>query len=78
MEIVEVEKKKMLDKKKSGLGLMPTGWREFPRGALALDEAADLEEMGELQRVKVEAIKEVRNKMRDSQFGGKNYGNNKQ
>ena len=73
-----VEKKKMLDKKKSDLGLMPTGWREFPRGALALDEAADLEEMGELQRVKVEAIKEVRNKMRDSQFGGKNYGNNKQ
>ena len=72
-----VEKKKMLDKKKMNLGLMPTGWREFPSDTLALDEAAELEEIGELQRVKVERIKEVRNKMRDSQFGGKDYGNNK-
>lgn len=73
-----VEKKKMLDTKKRGLGLMPTGWREFPSGAMALDEAADLEEIGQLQREKVEKLKEVKNKIRDSQFGGKNYGNNKQ
>ena len=74
-----VAKKKMLDKKKMDLGLMPTSWEDFPsREVLALDEAADLEEKGELQRVKVERIKEVKNKIRDSQFGGKNYGNNKQ
>lgn len=73
-----VEKKKMLDSKKMNLGLMPTGWHEFPSGALALDEAAELESVGELQRVKVERIKEVRNNIRDSQFGGKNYGNDKQ
>ena len=73
-----VEKKKMLDKKKRNLGLRPTGWNEFPGDALALDEAADLESKGELQRVKVERIKEVKNKMRNSQFGGKNYGNDKQ
>ena len=73
-----VAKKKMLDKKKMDLGLMPTSWGDFPsREVLALDEAADLESMGELQRVKVEAIKEVKNKIRDSQFGGKNYGNDK-
>lgn len=74
-----VEKKKMLDKKKSNLGLMPTDWREFPpRDVITLDEAAYSESVGELQREKVEKIKEVRNKIRDSQFGGKNYGNNKQ
>lgn len=73
-----VEKKKMLDTKKRGLGLMPTGWREFPNAAMALDEAADLESIGELQRVNVERLKEVKNKIRDSQFGGENYGNNKQ
>ena len=73
-----VAKKKMLDKKKMDLGLMPTSWGDFPsREVLALDEAADLESMGELQRVKVEAIKEVKNKIRDSQFGGKNYGSDK-
>ena len=72
------EKKKMLDRKKRDLGLLPTGWNEFPGDALALDEAADLESMGELQRVKVERIKEVKNKIRDSQFGGKDYGNDKQ
>ena len=68
----------MLDSKKMKLGLRPTGWNEFPGDALALDEAADLESIGELQREKVERIKKVRNKMRDSQFGGKNYGNDKQ
>ena len=74
-----VEKKKMLDKKKSNLGLMPTDWREFPpRDVITLDEATYSESVGELQREKVEKIKEVRNKIRDSQFGGKNYGNNKQ
>ena len=74
-----VEKKKMLDKKKSNLGLMPTDWREFPpRDVITLDEAAYSESVGELQRVKVEKIKEVKNKIRDSQFGGKNYGNDKQ
>ena len=74
-----VEKKKMLDQKKRNLGLMPTDWREFsPRDVITLDEAAELEEIGELQRVKVERIKEVRNNIRDSQFGGKNYGNDKQ
>ena len=73
-----VEKKKMLDKKKSNLGLMPTDWREFPpRDVITLDEAAYSESIGELQREKVEKIKEVRNKIRDSQFGGKNYGNDK-
>ena len=74
-----VEKKKMLDKKKSNLGLMPTDWREFPpRDVITLDEATYSESIGELQREKVEKIKEVRNKIRDSQFGGKNYGNDKQ
>ena len=74
-----IEKKKMLDKKKSDLGLMPTDWRDFPpRDIITLDEATYSESVGELQRVKVERIKEVRNKMRDSQFGGKNYGNDKQ
>ena len=73
-----VEKKKMLNKKKMDLGLTPTGWDEFPSEALAPDEAADLEEMGKLQRVKVERIKEVKKKIRDSQFGGENYGNDKQ
>ena len=73
-----VEKKKMLDKKKSNLGLMPTDWNEFsPRDVITLDEAAYSESVGELQRVKVERIKEVKNKIRDSQFGGKNYGNDK-
>ena len=73
-----VEKKKMLDKKKSNLGLMPTDWREFsPRDAMTLDEAAELESVGELQRENVERLKEVKKKMRDSQFGGKNYGNDK-
>ena len=74
-----VEKKKILDKKKSNLGLMPTDWREFPpRDVITLDEAAYSESVGELQRVKVERIKEVKNKIRDSQFGGKDYGNDKQ
>ena len=74
-----VEKKKMIDKKKRNLGLMPTDWREFPpRDVITLDEAAYSESVGELQRVKVERIKEVKNKMRDSQFGGKDYGNDKQ
>ena len=74
-----VEKKKMLDKKKRDLGLLPTDWREFPpRDVITLDEATYSESVGELQREKVEKIKEVRNKIRDSQFGGKNYGNNKQ
>ena len=73
-----VGKKRMLDKKKRALGLTPIGFRELPGNSLALDEAADLEEAGELQRVKVERIKEVKNKIRDSQFGGKNYGNDKQ
>lgn len=74
-----VEKKKMLDKRKSNLGLMPTDWREFPpRDVITLDEATYAEEVGELQREKVERIKEVKNKIRDSQFGGKNYGNDKQ
>ena len=73
-----VEKKKMLDKKKSNLGLKPTYWKGISPNVLTLDEAAELESIGELQRVKVEKIKEVRNKIRDSQFGGKNYGNDKQ
>lgn len=74
-----IEKKKMLDKKKSSLGLMPTDWREFPpRDVITLDEAAYSESVGELQRESVERLKEVKNKIRDSQFGGKNYGNNKQ
>lgn len=73
-----IEKKEMLDKKKRGLGLMPTDWRDFPpRDVITLDEATYSESVGELQREKVERIKEVRNKMRDSQFGGKNYGNDK-
>lgn len=74
-----VEKKNMLDKKKSGLGLMPTDWRELPpRDVITLDEATYAEEKGELQRVSVERLKEVRNKIREYQFGGKNYGNDKQ
>ena len=73
-----IEKKKMLDKRKSNLGLMPTDWKEFPpKDVITLDEAAYSESVGELQREKVEKIKEVRNKIRDSQFGGKNYGNDK-
>ena len=73
-----VEKKKMLDSKKMKLGLRPTGWNKFPGDALALDEAADLESVGELQREKVERLKEVKKKMRSKQFGGENYGNDKQ
>ena len=73
-----VEKKKMLDKRKSDLGLIPTDWNEFsPRDVITLDEAADLESMGELQREKVERLKEVKKKIRSKQFGGENYGNNK-
>lgn len=72
-----IAKKKMLDSKKRDLGLMSTGWREFPSDVLALDEAAELESAGELQREKVERIKEVKNKIRSKQFGGENYGNNK-
>ena len=71
-----VEKKKMLDKKKGSLGLMPTDWNEFsPTDVITLDEATHLESVGELQRENVERLKEVKKKMRDSQFGGKNYGN---
>ena len=71
-----VEKKKMLDKKKSNLGLMPTDWKDFPpRDVITLDEATYSESVGELQRENVERLKEVKKKMRDSQFGGKNYGN---
>lgn len=74
-----IEKKKMLDKRKSNLGLMPTDWEEFPpKEVIPLDEAAAFESIGALQREKVEKIKEVKNKIRDSQFGGKNYGNDKQ
>ena len=73
-----IEKKKMLDKKKSGLGLIPTDWREFsPRDVITLDEAAYSESVGELQRENVERLKEVKKKMRSKQFGGENYGNNK-
>ena len=49
-----VAKKKMLDQKKMNLGLKPTDWGEFPSDVLALDEAADLEKRGKLQREKVE------------------------
>ena len=74
-----IEKKKMLDKKKSNLGLMPTDWKEFPpRDVITLDEATYAESVGELQRENVERLKEVKNKIRDSQFGGKDYGNDKQ
>ena len=74
-----VEKKKILDKKKSNLGLMPTDWKDFPpRDVITLDDAVYSESVGELQRESVERLKEVKNKIRDSQFGGKNYGNDKQ
>ena len=74
-----INKKGMLDEKKIGLGLTPSGWVDFPpREVLALDEAEELESIGELQREKVEKLKEVKKKMRSSQFGGENYGNNKQ
>ena len=73
-----IEKKKMLDKKKSDLGLMPTDWNEFsPRDVITLDEATYSESVGELQRENVERLKEVKKKMRSKQFGGENYGNNK-
>ena len=74
-----IEKKKMLDKKKRGLGLMPTNWNEFsPKDVITLDEATYSESVGELQREKVERLKEVKKKMRSKQFGGENYGNDKQ
>ena len=74
-----VEKKNMLNKKMSNLGLMPTDWRELPpKDVITLDEATYAESVGELQRVNVERLKEVRNKIREYQFGGKNYGNDKQ
>ena len=74
-----VEKKEMLDKKKRDLGLMATDWRKLPpKDVITLDEAADSEERGELQRESVERLIEVRNKIREYQFGGKNYGNDKQ
>ena len=74
-----VERKKILDKKKSDLGLMSTDWKELPpKDVITLDEATDLEERGELQRESVERLRKVRNKIREYQFGGKNYGNDKQ
>ncbi len=73
-----IEKKRMLNNKKRALGLVPTYFRELPSHTLGPDEAADLEEEGILQRESVERLKEVKNKMRDSQFGGKNYGKDKQ
>ena len=73
-----IEKKKILDKKKSNLGLMSTDWRDFPpRDVITLDEATYAESVGELQRENVERLKEVKKKMRSKQFGGENYGNNK-
>ena len=74
-----VEKKKMLDQKKRNLGLMPTDWKKLPpKDVITLDEATYAEKAGELQRINVERLKEIRNKIREYQFGGKNYGNDKQ
>lgn len=74
-----IEKKGILDKKKSALGLMSTDWKELPpKDVIALDDATYLEEIGELQRESVKRLREVRNKIREYQFGGKNYGNDKQ
>ena len=72
-------KKEMLDEKKRSLGLRSTDWKELPpRDVLTYEDAADLEEKGDLQRINVERLKEIRNKVREYQFGGKNYGNDKQ
>ena len=70
--------KKALDQKAGSLGLKTTDWKEFGPDVMGMDEAQTLEINGLMQRNKVEALKKTREMIRDGQFGGKYYGNDKQ
>lgn len=70
--------KRALDTKAGSLGLTTTDWKNFGPDVMSIDEAHSLELQGIIQRNKVEAMKNVKQEMRDYQFGGKNYGSNKQ
>ena len=70
--------KRALDQKADSLGLKTTDWKEFGPEVIGMDEAQTLEVRGLMQRNKVEALKKTQETIRDYQFGGKNYGNDKQ
>ena len=70
--------KRALDQKAGSLGLKTTDWEEFGPEVMGMDEAQALEVRGLMQRNKVEALKKTQEIIRDGQFGGKNYGNDKQ
>lgn len=69
--------KRALDQKAGSLGLKTTDWKEFGPDVMTMDEAQQLAARGLLQRDKVEALKKTKEAIRDGQFGGKNYGNDK-
>lgn len=69
--------KRALDQKAGSLGLKTTDWKEFGPDVMTMDEAQQLATRGLLQRDKVEALKKTKEAIRDGQFGGKNYGNDK-
>lgn len=70
--------KRALDQKAGSLGLKTTDWKEFGPEVMGMDEAQMLEVRGLMQRNKVDALKKTQEIIRDGQFGGKNYGNDKQ
>ena len=70
--------KRALDQKAGSLGLKTTDWKEFGPEVMGMDEAQTLEVRGLMQRNKVDALKKTQENIRDYQFGGKNYGNDKQ
>lgn len=69
--------KRALDQKAGSLGLKTTDWKEFGPEVMGMDEAQMLEVRGLMQRNKVDALKKTQEIIRDGQFGGKNYGNDK-
>ena len=69
--------KRALDQKAGSLGLKTTDWEEFGPEVMGMDEAQMLEVRGLMQRNKVDALKKTQENIRDYQFGGKNYGNDK-
>lgn len=73
-----VAQKRELDQKASSFGLKTTDWEEFGPEVIGIDEAQTLEVCGLMQRNNVEALKKAQEFIRDYQFGGKYYGNNKQ
>lgn len=70
--------KRALDQKAGALGLKTTDWKEFGPDIMTMDEAQQLAKRGLLQRDKVAALKETKENIKDYQFGGKYYGNDKQ